>query len=245
MSKEIWHRCEVPYTRYEVSNLGRVRNAHTGQIMKFRLNRCGYLTLDLYYKGERKYKLVHRLVATAFVPGWREGLEVNHKNGVKTDNRAENLEWVTQSENMRHRCNALLIDVKPVALLDERGHLQRIYHSAETCNKAMGGDVHKHINQGCRFHGFKPLYISVPMYREIVHLVNVHRYTLQAAFIEASLNLNPPPAPPERSGATKEGSNGSMRQRRGSNGSNVGADSLPSREGAGVGSSNIDSDEKT
>ena len=190
MEKEQWHHCEVPYTRYEVSNLGRVRNAHTGQIMKFRLNRCGYLTLDLYYKGERKYKLVHRLVATAFVPGWREGLEVNHKNGVKTDNRAENLEWVTQSENMRHSRDVLLVDVKPVALLDERGHLQRIYHSAQACNRAWRGCVHRHIKAGCRFRGFKPFYISVAMYREIVHLVNVHHYTLHGAWIESNLNID-------------------------------------------------------
>jgi len=227
MAEERWHHCEVPYTRYEVSDQGRVRNAHTGLILKPYVFRNAYLGVMLSYKGEKQFKLIHRLVATAFVPGWRKGLQVNHKNGVKNDNRAENLEWVTQSENMHHRSNELLIDVKPVALFDEQGHLQHVYNSAQACDRAMGGDVHKHINQGYRFHSFRPYRISVPMYREIVHLVNVHRYTLQSAFIEASLNLNPPPAPPEGSGATKEGSNGSMRQRRGSNGSNVGADSLP------------------
>ena len=190
MAEERWHHCEVPYTRYEVSDQGRVRNAHTGLILKPGTDRNHYLIINLCYKGERQTKSIHNLVATAFVPGWREGLQVNHKNGVKTDNRAENLEWVTQSENMRHRSNTLLIDVKPVALLDERGHLQRIYHSAEACKRAMGGNVADAIWRKCRFHGFRPFYISVPMYREIVHLVNVHHYTLHSAWVEANININ-------------------------------------------------------
>ena len=135
-------------------------------------------------------KFVHRLVALAFVPGWREGLEVNHKNGDKTDNRADNLEWVTHSENHRHSRDVLLKDVKPVALIDDNGHLRYVFNSAEACKRAMGGSVSAHISTRCRFHGFKPLYISVPMYREIVHLVNVHHYTPHGAWIEANININ-------------------------------------------------------
>ena len=189
MKGEIWHKCEVPYTRYEVSNQGRVRNAHTDKVLRPRKHCCGYLHVDLHYKGQRKTCLVHKLVATAFVEGWREGLEVNHKNGVKTDNRAENLEWVTASENHQHAHDVLLLEVKPVALLDERGHLQWLFHSSEACNRAMGGTVHKHIIKKCRYRGFRPLYISVPMYREIVHLVSVQHYTLHSAWVEANTNL--------------------------------------------------------
>ncbi|MFY2843594.1 NUMOD4 motif-containing HNH endonuclease [Achromobacter ruhlandii] len=58
----------------------------------------GYLQVSL---NKRPY-LVHRLVAAAFCPGESKGLHVNHKNGVKDDNRACNLEWVTAGENMRH-----------------------------------------------------------------------------------------------------------------------------------------------
>jgi hypothetical protein len=128
-------------------------------------------------------------VATAFVEGWREGLQVNHKNGVKTDNRAENLEWVTSSENHQHAHDVLLLEVKPVALLDERGHLQYVFHSARACNRAMGGKVSNHIINKCNFHGYRPRYISVPMYREIVHLVNVQHYTLHSAWVEANTNF--------------------------------------------------------
>ena len=190
MKGEIWHKCEVPFTRYEVSNQGRVRNAHTDQVLRPRIQDKGYLRVALYYKGLVKECYIHNLVATAFVEGWREGLQVNHKNGVKTDNRVENLEWVTSSENQRHACDVLLVRVKPVALLDERGHLQWLFHSESACNRVMGGTVHRHILKKCRYHGFRPRYISVPMYREIVHLVNVHHYTLHSAWIEANINFD-------------------------------------------------------
>ena len=190
MTNEIWHKCEVPFTRYEVSNLGRVRNARTDLVLRPRKRRDGYLDVMLFYKGQAKRCLVHKLVATAFVEGWREGLEVNHKNGVKTDNRDENLEWVTRSENNQHAHDVLLIDVKPVALLDERGHLQWLFKSSQACNRAMGGRVREHIRKKCRYRGYRPRYISVPMYREIVHLVNVHHYTLHSAWVEANLNFD-------------------------------------------------------
>ena len=221
--EERWHKCEVPYTRYEVSNQGRVRNAHTGLVLRLRKCRSGYFDVLLNYKGQEKRFYVHSLVATAFVEGWREGLEVNHKNGVKTDNRAENLEWVTSSENHQHAHDVLLLEVKPVALLDERGHLQWLFHSARACNRAMGGKVSNHIINKCNFHGYRPRYISVAMYREIVHLVNVHHYTLHSAWIEANISLSD----------SSNGSNGSMQQSCGSNGNQstmqpaVGADYLP------------------
>lgn len=58
--------------------------------------------VDLYYKNKRCNKRVHRLVAAAFLGESEEGHVVNHKNGDRFDNRVENLEYVTQGENVKH-----------------------------------------------------------------------------------------------------------------------------------------------
>lgn len=85
---------------------------HNGRIkkMKQELARNGYARIGLRYgenKSQSKHLLVHRLVAEAFIPKQNGKDEVNHKNGIKTDNRVENLEWVSHSENMQHRSKVL------------------------------------------------------------------------------------------------------------------------------------------
>ena len=66
--------------------------------------RNGYACVHLYKKGKnsRKPVSVHKLVATAFVKNPLNKREVNHINFIKTDNRAENLEWVSRAENVAH-----------------------------------------------------------------------------------------------------------------------------------------------
>lgn len=62
----------------------------------------GYLRVSAMREKNRPRFYVHRLVALAWVPGYTDGAHVNHINGIKTDNRAVNLEWVSSSENIRH-----------------------------------------------------------------------------------------------------------------------------------------------
>lgn len=62
----------------------------------------GYLTVCLCKDGVVRRFSVHRLVATAFIPNPENKQEVNHKNGVRTDNGVDNLEWVTHKENIVH-----------------------------------------------------------------------------------------------------------------------------------------------
>lgn len=87
--------------RYEVSEAGHVRNSRTGRALKPILMKNGYTEVKLQSdQGERRY-YVHRLVATAFVPG-DTSLHVNHKDGAKAHNAAGNLEWVTHAQNVKH-----------------------------------------------------------------------------------------------------------------------------------------------
>lgn len=96
---------------YLVSNYGAVmglpRKTFHGHQMKQRKSKSGYMRVGLFKDGEKKTHSVHRLVAIAFVPNKNGKQEVNHINGDKADNRAENLEWVTRSENELHSFRVL------------------------------------------------------------------------------------------------------------------------------------------
>lgn len=87
---------------YLVSDSGDVINAMTGHVLQGSIKRTGYREVILRKEGDSCYALVHRLVASAFCEKLHEGDEVNHINGDKLDNRAENLEWVTHGENLAH-----------------------------------------------------------------------------------------------------------------------------------------------
>jgi NUMOD4 motif/HNH endonuclease len=114
---EVWKPSEGFEDRYEVSNLGRVRGldkrvrcAHgkrnmRGRTLSLIVNTCGYLRVAIGRDRKFKTVVVHRLIAMAFVPNHRGVRYVNHKNGIKTDNRSENLEWVTKHEDVLHAHN--------------------------------------------------------------------------------------------------------------------------------------------
>lgn len=122
MAQEVWRDVVGYEGRYQVSNLGRVRSldirvpchdngtrAVHGRILKQSM-RGSYLKVNLWKEGKTVNRNVHRLVAEAFLEPVEGKDYVDHINGNKYDNRAENLRWVTQSENRRYAFELGLVD---------------------------------------------------------------------------------------------------------------------------------------
>lgn len=93
---------------YEVSSEGVIRSLKSGKALSTRSSvGSGYVQANLWKNGVRKRTTMHRVVAEAFFGPATGGMEVNHKNGIKTDNRVSNLEWCSRSHNVNHCCYEL------------------------------------------------------------------------------------------------------------------------------------------
>jgi hypothetical protein len=93
--------------KYEVDTEGQIYSNdynHTGKrkVLKQYMDQDGYPYVMLNIDGKRYKRVVHRLIAAAFLPQIEGKSQVNHKNGIRHDNRVENLEWVTSQENILH-----------------------------------------------------------------------------------------------------------------------------------------------
>lgn len=150
--KEHWKIIE-DYPNYEVSNLGTVRNIKTGCVLRPIVD--DYLRVDLCKDGKHKSKRIHRLVAEAFIPNPENKRTVNHISGDKTDNRVENLEWATHSENMKHAFRTGLnhhgggLPKQKVRCIETGQIFESQLHAAKYFGVCQGS-IRSSIHRGCK-----------------------------------------------------------------------------------------------
>ena len=102
MSEEIY-KIIPEFANYEISNFGNIRRFKSKKPLTPSLcKKTGYLMFDFCQNGNKYRKLVHRIVLSTFVENIENKEQLNHINGIKSDNRLNNLEWNTRSENQKH-----------------------------------------------------------------------------------------------------------------------------------------------
>ena len=182
---EIWKDIEG-YEGYQVSNLGRVRsldridsNNHPlkGVILKPYISNSGYLLVGLYKQQKRDRKLLHRLVAEAFIPNPENKSEIDHINTIKTDNTVflnedgsinyekTNLRWATRKENINNPLTKTKMQInarkpskgkygkkhhrsKPIIQYDKEGNFIKEWECANDVERVLGIS-NKHIGSVC------------------------------------------------------------------------------------------------
>lgn len=140
---ETWKDIKGYEGYYQVSSDGLVRNVKTNTILKGDTNNIGYRRVILSAPIKKRV-FVHRLVADAFCDGREDNKVINHKDGNKQNNHADNLEWVTRSENDLHALRLGLRSVSPcqfkhqiVAIDKKSGNIYKVYSNTEECCKDL------------------------------------------------------------------------------------------------------------
>jgi len=143
---------------YEVSNYGRVRNSKTKQIKSQHDNGKGYMGTELYKEGTGTRLYVHRLVVEAFIGIIPKDMEVDHKNNIRNDNRLENLQILTPSENnMKKSIDSRTKQGHKLEVYYKDGKIEQ-YRSISECSRSI--NIHrdtltKYFNEPVSEQGWK------------------------------------------------------------------------------------------
>lgn len=162
---ERWKKIENCDGRYEVSDYGRVRNADTGLVLKPRPLIRGYYRVHIRLSGKRTDYYIHRLVADAFCEH-PDGCDVvNHIDNDPKNNRADNLEWTTQRDNVYYgmRQGRYRLNARPV--VGHKNNESFLFSSAHEASNRTGCDW-SGITKCCKgkqktHHGYKWEYAEV------------------------------------------------------------------------------------
>ena len=143
---------------YFVNRDGDVFSTRSNKVLKPNKTGCGYLQVRLWDNYKVYYKSVHRIVAEAFIDNPDHKEQVNHKDGDKTNNRADNLEWATRSENQLHRYN----------VLNKRGHNPSIEEANRATRKSVicidTGEQYESIASAARAFKKSPSLLSMHLH---------------------------------------------------------------------------------
>ena len=151
---EIWRDIEDYEGLYQISNKGRVKSLKYGKerIRTPVINNSGYLNIILYKNTEAQHRLVHRLVAEAFIPNLENKPQINHKDENKLNNCVENLEWIRHIDNCNYGSrNERVADSlsKPILQYSKSGDFIREWKSASEVKRVLGID-NSHIIHCCK-----------------------------------------------------------------------------------------------
>lgn len=126
LNPEHWKPTYILPELYRISDDGRIYSIKYRKILKSYMGTSGYLFFSMRCMGVKKNVYLHRLVALAFIPNPENKPEIDHINGIRTDNRVENLRWVSSKENknnvntyprlLRHTLEMVEQSKKPVVL---------------------------------------------------------------------------------------------------------------------------------
>lgn len=147
------------FENYAISNYGNIKNVKKNKILKPVKNKNGYLEYTFCQNGIKKTFRIHRLVGLYFIPNIENKPYINHKNGIKTDNNVNNLEWCTAKENDTHaRLTGLKNQNKPIIAEEIETGNKIVFSSVSEAGAILGinkGTISKVLhNKRKQVHGY-------------------------------------------------------------------------------------------